>query len=272
MARGGAGGGSSRAAFPQRRQAVLSLHPSGTAGLPWGLKPSFPSIVSVPALPPIPWGRESLKGPNFQKCWTPASLLWEQIRDVRSAAAAYANRTRPRPCCGVLRQALSTLLAIAKGRGFVRRGSQGKPQKCPAEQRLNPAWQRDAPPTAQADPKQRRRGRPSTLPNSPASPRPSPGPLLGKARGAAPQALPPPAPRGTNRDPACGCGCPSARRPWHFIRREVRLRAAGGHRRCRRVPHLTLVRETPALSPLGICFQLLIQETHVLSVYLEKNE
>lgn len=42
---------------------------------------------------------------------------------------------------------------------------------------------------------------------------------------------------------------------------------------CRgRVPYLTLLRETPALSPLTICFQGLIQETHVLSIYLEKKK
>lgn len=60
--------------------------------------------------------------------------------------------------------------------------------------------------------------------------------------------------------------------PQHFAGPAVQLPAAGGHQHRGRVPYLTLVRETPALSPLSICFQLLIQETHVLSVYLEKNE
>lgn len=72
-------------------------------------------------------------------------------------------------------------------------------------------------------------------------------------------------------DPSRGSGCPSVC-PWSFARHVVRPWADGGHQCCCRVPHLTLVRETPALSPLSICFQLLIQETHVLSIYLEKNE
>lgn len=49
-------------------------------------------------------------------------------------------------------------------------------------------------------------------------------------------------------------------------------RGAAPSSRRGRVPYLTLLRETPALSPLTICFQWLIQETHVLSIYLEKKK
>lgn len=138
-----------------------------------------------------------------------------------------------------------------------------------------PVWLRDTLTMAHANPRQCLWGGLSVaLSKSPASPWPSPG-LWGCAC----------APRGTST--AGGRGLPvtswdtpglstplpaAAGSPQHFAGSAVQLRAAGGHQRCGTVPYLTLVRETPALSPLSICFQLLIQETHVPSIYLEKNE
>ena len=159
----------------------------------------------------------------------------------------------------------------------------------PAEQRLSPVWQRDTLTMAHADPRQCLRGGPQRTPIRGAAKLPGlassfPWPAAGKAlwgRACAPKALSPRVAVGSPgraempgaiHDAPCGCGCPSACWPWRFARRTVRLQAAGGHQHCSRVPYLTLVRETPALSPLSICFQLLIPETHVLSIYLEKNE
>ena len=133
-----------RRCFHRGDQLSFPRHPSGTAGEPRRLQPSFPSIISVPALPLTPGSHGALQGPNVQKRRTPASLRWEiiiiiqrcsrrQIKHARSVVVVCFRHMQPRPCGvrlfsihGVRREALSPLSAVDTGRIFSRQGSQVK--------------------------------------------------------------------------------------------------------------------------------------------------
>lgn len=138
--------------------------------------------------------------------------------------------------------------------------------KTPVEQRLSPAGWPDADDGSQQPGRvlgRPQRG-PSEEPQNPlASLTSSFQPQLLPGKGAE---LPPQVAMGSPGHGENTQGCPGAFPPARVPLTGRPGAPQGG------IPYLTLLRETPALSPLSICFQWLIQETHVLSIYLEKNE